>query len=536
MAGWLGVTISTLVLISVLGPQTPAAASGPAKAPAPVEAGSRDYASDRAIVGIVRAERSAAADTIEDEGGDIVDYDRTGSFFVVETSSDSAEWSEAVEDDGAVRYAEPDWKISAADLAPADPAWGKLWGHTQIEAPAAWRTTTGSNDVVVGVIDSGVDYRHEDLAAQMWVNRNEDPTTPGDDDGNGFKNDVHGIDCVNDDSDPMDDNGHGTHVAGTIGAAANNGKGIAGVAWNVKLMALKFLDADGTGYTSDAIQCLHYAINNGAHVTNNSWGGAGFSRTLQDAIRVAGSRNQLFVAAAGNDGADNSTQPHYPSSYDLDNVISVAASGRDDALASFSNYGSSSVDLAAPGVGILSTVPNGYASYSGTSMAAPHVAGTAALLLAADPSLRSNAPGLRVAILDNVDPVPSLKGKVGTGGRLNVARAVWPDAPTAIHIHDIATSLKSIKRRVAKATVTIAVATENEDGITGARVSLRWSTGGTPTCITDEAGICSVSKRVKKTVAAKLKVSVTSVSHDSLLYDAAAGHTSEGLSRIGMSV
>lgn len=532
----LATALSAVTLVSLLAPAAPALAKGrtPAPAPAPAQAPAPDYAAGRAIVGIAPAERSEAADTIEDEGGDIVDYSRSGSFFVVETSSDSAEWAEVVEDDAAVRFAEPDWKISAADITPADPAFGMQWGHGQIDAPAAWRTTTGSDDVVVAVIDSGVDYRHEDLAAQMWVNPNEDPTTPGDDDGNGFKNDIHGIDCANDDSDPMDDAGHGTHVAGTIGAAANNNKGIAGTSWDVKIMALKFMDADGVGYTSDAIQCLYYAVNHGAHITNNSWGGPSFSRTLQDAIRFAGSRNQLFVAAAGNDGTDNSALPQYPASYDLDNVISVAASGRDDALASFSNFGASSVDLAAPGVGILSTVPNGYASYSGTSMASPHVAGAAALLLAADPSLGSDVARLRGALLDNVDPVPALEDKVATGGRLNVARALRPDAPIAMHVHDVATSLQRAGKRYVRATVTVSVATEKEEAMAGAAVALAWSIGGSPTCVTDAEGTCSVSRRVRKAAARNLSASVTMVSHDLVDYEVLDGHTAVELKQIAI--
>jgi thermitase len=523
----LTLAIFAAAIVSLLVPTAPAVAGERVNASESTHKPSPDYASDRAIVGIKPAERSEAASMIEDEGGDVVEYSRTGSFFVVETSSDSAEWSEIVEDEDSVRYAEPDWQLSASDIAPTDPSWDRLWGLSQIEAPAAWQQSTGSNDVVVGVIDTGVDYTHEDLATQMWVNPNENPATPDDDDNNGWNNDIHGIDCANDDSDPIDDHGHGTHVAGTIGAAANNGKGVVGTAWNVKIMALKFLEADGTGYTSDAIECLYYAINNGAHVTNNSWGGGSFSKTLQEAIRFAASRDQLFIAAAGNDGLDTTVQPHYPASYDVDNVISVAATNQEDSLAMFSNYGTTSVDLAAPGVAIMSTVPGGYGSMSGTSMATPHVSGAAALLLGADPSLRSDAARLRSAILDNVDKVPSLEGKLSTGGRLNVARAVWPDRPTSIHIQDFASSTEGVSKRYWKATVTVTIANDKQESMAGAKVTLAWSRGASSSCITDVEGACSVSKRFSKRSVRKVTASVTSVEHADLPYEAADNYQAD---------
>jgi subtilisin family serine protease len=338
-----------------------------------------------------------------------------------------------------VLYAEPNYKRYIA-LMPNDPRVSELWGlhnigqaggtvDADIDAPEAWDITTGSSTVVVGVIDSGVDYTHPDLAANMWVNPGEIPGNSIDDEGNGYVDDVYGIDTANGDSNPMDDAGHGTHVSGTIGAVGNNGVGVVGVNWNVRIMALKFLDENGGGWTDDAIECLDYAtmmkttygVN--LKLTSNSWGGGGFSQALEDAIAASGSAGMLFMAAAGNDGTNNDSIPHYPSNYDLDNILAVAATDRNDNLASFSSYGVTSVDLGAPGVSILSTTPgNTYSLYDGTSMATPHVAGAAALLWADDPTLTPQE--VRQILFSNVDPVPSLTGRVMTGGRLNVYNAL----------------------------------------------------------------------------------------------------------------
>ena len=214
-----------------------------------------------------------------------------------------------------------------------------------------------SANVLVGVIDTGVDYNHPDLAANIWTNPGEIAGNGIDDDGNGYIDDVHGYDFVNNDGDPMDDNGHGTHFSGTIGGVGNNGIGVAGVNWNVKIMALKFLDSGGSGSTANAVAGVQYATMMGVDVTSNSWGGGGFSQALYDAIDAAGAANIAFVAAAGNNGANNDTSPAYPAAYDLPNIISVAATDDNDELASFSNYGAASVDLGAPGVDILSTLP-----------------------------------------------------------------------------------------------------------------------------------------------------------------------------------
>ena len=226
-----------------------------------------------------------------------------------------------------------------------------------IDAPEAWDVTTGSGDVVVGVVDSGVDYTHPDLAANMWRNPFEVAGDGVDNDANGYVDDLHGINAVANSGNPMDDNGHGTHVAGTIAAVGNNGIGVTGVAWNAKVMALKFLAADGTGSTADAIECLNYAVsmrNKGVNIrlTNNSWGGGGFEAALRDTITRTGNAGMLFVAAAGNGGADgigdnNDVYASYPSNYDVANVVAVAATDRYDNLAGFSNYGASYVELSA---------------------------------------------------------------------------------------------------------------------------------------------------------------------------------------------
>lgn len=303
---------------------------------------------------------------------------------------------------------------------PSDPQYNQLWGMTSIDAPGAWNTTTGSSSVVVAVIDTGVDYNHRDLAANIWTNPGEIAGNGVDDDRNGFVDDIHGYDFANNDGNPMDDNGHGTHVSGTIAAVANNGQGVAGVNWSSSVMALKFLGSDGSGYLSDAIRAVNYAtmmrtqygVN--VRVMNNSWGGGEYSAALESAIRASGNADILFVAAAGNDGTNNDANPQYPANYNPPNVISVAAVDQNDRLASFSCYGATTVDVAAPGVSIYSTTPgNRYAIYSGTSMATPFVTGVAALAWAADPT--ASVAEVRNAIIAGADRVASLSGKVASG-------------------------------------------------------------------------------------------------------------------------
>ena len=347
--------------------------------------------------------------------------------------------SDAVADlermDGVV-YAEPDHVVRQTTV-PNDPLLSYEWDMTTIRAPEAWDVTTGSSQVTVALVDTGIDATHPDLAPNLWTNPGESgggrETNGRDDDGNGLIDDVHGWDLVDRDAQPQDGNGHGTHVSGTIAARGNDATGVAGLSWSAGLMPLRVLGDDGSGYVSDAITAYTYAARNGARVVNASLGGPSFSRSERDAIAAA--PNTLFVVAAGNHGADNDTMRDYPCDYDLANVVCVAASDRDDSLAAFSNYGPVNVDLAAPGVDIASTWPGDrWALLDGTSMATPHVSGAAALLLAHDGGL--SVAGLRSALLSSVHPVAGLAGRVATGGRLDVAAALSvpaaaPEPPAA---------------------------------------------------------------------------------------------------------
>ncbi|MDH5229436.1 MAG: S8 family serine peptidase [Gammaproteobacteria bacterium] len=329
-----------------------------------------------------------------------------------------------------IEYVEPNYLISV-NLTPNDPRFSDQYalnniGQTNgtsdadVDALEAWNISSG-NEVLVAVLDTGVDYNHPDLRANIWANPNE--TINGiDDDNNGYVDDIRGWDFANSDNDPFDDHMHGTHVSGIIAAVGNNGIGVTGVNWRAKIIPLKFISDVGIGSTANAILALEYAVNMGARISNSSWGGGPFSQALFDAIQAANQAGHLFVAAAGNDGLDANApggQLHYPSSFNLPNIISVAASNDFDQLASFSNYGVVSVDLAAPGFQILSTLPNGvYNPMSGTSMASPMVAGAASLILSVAPNL--SVAQLRATLLDNVDVKANLNGFVATAGRLNV--------------------------------------------------------------------------------------------------------------------
>lgn len=311
---------------------------------------------------------------------------------------------------------------------PNDSQW-PLWGMKKIQAPQVWESQTGNGDFLVAVVDSGIDAEHADLDDNMWVNSGEygsdglgglKQENGIDDDGNGYVDDWQGWDFYNDDNDPMDDNNHGTHCAGVIGAEGDNAQGVAGVCWDVSLVAVKILDSDGEGASdTEIVNGILYAADLGARVQNNSWGGYGFSAVTKEAIETVNSNEVLFVAAAGNFNNDNDSHPFYPASYDVDNIISVAATDANDQLASFSHIGTGTVDLAAPGVGIVSTVPGGYESMDGTSMAAPHVSGAIALLWSSSPTL--DYMEVKEAVLNSADKLPSLTGKMVSGGRLNVS-------------------------------------------------------------------------------------------------------------------
>ncbi len=340
-------------------------------------------------------------------------------------------------DDPADTYRPQDLLERPSDSLPNDPHFGEQWALNNVgqdggkagadlSALQAWEKTKGSREVVVAVLDTGVDYNHLDLVTNMWVRPDNVPQYV--DPNLGRYNDIQGYDANANVADPMDDNGHGTHCAGIIGAEGNNGEGIAGINWNVQIMPLKFLGRGGFGSTKDAIEAINYAIDRkqkgvNLRVISASWGSTQNSTALEDAIRAAGENGILFVAAAGNNGTDNDKRPHYPSNYNLPNVISVAALDRTDSLASFSNFGIKSVHIAAPGREIVSTwLGNAYREASGTSMATPYVSGVAALIVANDPEI--SVEKLREKVLRSVDKIDSLNGKVSTGGRINAAKAL----------------------------------------------------------------------------------------------------------------
>jgi len=417
----------------------------------------------RLLSGLNAAERSALSQV----GGTVLrGHERLG-ILVIRPRLAVGAAVESLLRSGTVAYAEPDYRLRASAV-PDDPQFGQQWSLHNIgqEVPAgsgrfgtsdadidgmeAWDVQKIAPGVVVAVMDTGVDYRHPDLALNMWVNPGEVAGNGIDDDGNGWVDDVHGIDTCNYDSDPDDDYryAHGTHVAGIVGARGDNGVGVTGVAWRTKIMALKFLCADGGGYDSGAVALIDYLLAvKAAHgytrvIMNASWGGSGDSAALEDAIDTAGDEGVLMVAAAGNAGMDTDVTPVYPASYGLVNVLSVGASDSNDAPAYFSNHGCNSVDVYAPGVDILSTVlhtAKGYASYSGTSMAAPLVSGMAALVWQRHAT--RSLPQVKAMLMNSVDPVGTLEGQAVTQGRVNLQQAlgapwnvpvVWDVSPALI--------------------------------------------------------------------------------------------------------
>ncbi len=359
---------------------------------------------------------------------------------------------------------------------PNDAYYAYEWGLRNTAATSAWDVTTGSAATVVADIDTGIDYTHPDLYQNIWINQDEIPTslksklrdTDGDGvissydlnssrnaglvndlngnsyidgadllgawsngadgDRNGYVDDIVGWDFANNDNNPMDEVGHGTHTAGTIGATGNNGIGVTGVAWKVAMMAVKIFDDVGNSATNDAIAAaIRYVVNEGARVSNNSWGGSGGggATAIYNAIKYASDKGHMFVVAAGNNGINNDTSywRSYPASYDLPNVISVAASTSTGSLAYFSNYGRTSVDLAAPGTDILSTYLDGsYAFMSGTSMAAPHVTGTVALMLSQNPN--KSISSIKSALMNGADQTLGLRYASASGGELNIGNAL----------------------------------------------------------------------------------------------------------------
>ncbi|MDQ2983090.1 MAG: S8 family serine peptidase, partial [Actinomycetota bacterium] len=362
----------------------------------------------------------------------------------------------------AVRYAEPNY-IVHADALPNDPSFGELYGLRNTgqsilgttgtpgadisaadprwdKSAGAWGVSTGSKANVVAVVDTGIDYNHPDLAANVWSAPAAFTVTIGSKTITCAAG-THGFNAINNTCNPLDDNDHGSHVSGTIGAVGNNAVGVVGVNWTASIMGAKFLDASGSGTTTNAINAIEFTIQAKAklgsaanvRVLSNSWGGGGFNQALLDEINKANTNNMLFAAAAGNNGTNNDTTPHYPSSYNAPNVVAVAATDNKDQRASFSNYGATSVDLGAPGVDVLSTTRgNTYSYFSGTSMATPHVSGAAALILS---KCTLDTAQLKNTLLNNTDPIASMAGITVTGGRLNVNKAIrscaTPTVPAA---------------------------------------------------------------------------------------------------------
>lgn len=337
----------------------------------------------------------------------------------------------------AFQLIEPNAVLRVAKL-PNDPDLSQLWGlkntgqadatpqvgvpGVDIDAERAWDITTGSDQVVIAVIDTGIDYNHPDLKANVWTNAAEANGTSGiDDDGNGIIDDIHGAnfaDPGHPTGNPLDDQGHGSHCSGTIGGTGDDGVGVVGVNWQTRIMGVKFLGSDGSGSLEGAILAIDYATKMKARVQSNSWAGGNYSNLLLEAIQRANDAGILFVAAASNSAGDNDASPVYPATYAVPNIVSVAAVDNRGQLADFSNYGKTTVHLAAPGVEIYSSITNaGHDSWSGTSMATPHVSGVAGLLLANDPTL--SVTDLKAKLLAGARPLASLRNRTITGGVLN---------------------------------------------------------------------------------------------------------------------
>ena len=411
-----------------------------------------DYRADRILIKPRAAKsRSALNAARQLVGGKIQrSFPTLGNLQVVQLAPDVSvpRALKIYRESGLVEFAEPDYILRAA-RAPNDPAysgeplwnlnnWGQLGGTSgsDIHAAEGWDLNTDASSVLVCVIDSGLRVTHEDLARNLWINPGEIPANGIDDDHNGYVDDIHGINAIAENGNLVDEPSHGTHVAGTLGAIGDNGIGIVGVAWRARIMGCKFLDENFQGAVSDAIECIEYAKANGAKVINASWGGVTsgpfFSTALYDAIADARDAGIIFVAAAGNFSLNNddSSNAFFPASFDLDNIISVAATTRDDGLAHFSDYGAGSVDLGAPGYVVyscMSTADDAYGYDNGTSMSSPHVAAACALAWARFPN--ENYQQIIQRVLAGVDVVPALVGKCRTGGRLNLEK-VLAGAPT----------------------------------------------------------------------------------------------------------
>ncbi len=380
---------------------------------------------------------------------EIKPFETKSDLFVLKLKSDdqTAQFLQAAGTNPNLVYAEPNYILRIVgkrggepENIPTDTDFGLLWGMknigqkdssgvegkagADIGAAKAWAITTGNREISVAVIDTGVDYNHTELKNNIFINTAEIAGNGIDDDANGFIDDVHGWNFAGvSTNDPMDDNEHGTHCSGTIGAGGNDGNKIAGVTWNVRILPIKFLTGTGSGTLADAVKSIQYATKMNVNIMSNSWGGGGFTQTMFDAIKEAQDKGIFFIAAAGNDGQNSDSSAHYPAGYQLDNVFAVAASTNLDTLASFSTYGKRTVHIAAPGHKIYSSVPkDGYDTFSGTSMATPHVAGAAALLWGTDTKM--TYLDVKERLMKSRDFIPSLTRKVASSGRLNVYNAI----------------------------------------------------------------------------------------------------------------
>ncbi|MGH8021253.1 MAG: S8 family serine peptidase, partial [Opitutaceae bacterium] len=375
---------------------------------------------------------------------------------------------------------EPNFLQFPFQATPSDYHAAEMWGLENIEAPAAWTVSTGSASVVVAVIDTGIDLTHPDLVSNIWINAAEMPGNGIDDDGNGFIDDVSGWNFAEGNTTAADADDHGTHVSGIIGAIGGNDAGIAGINWSVRIIPLRVGNRTfESGNTLNALRYVNTMRERGVKIVavNASFGGGAFSMLFRDELAKARDHGVLFVAAAGNDNADNDATPVYPANYDLENIISVAAIRPGNELSAFSNRGASTVDLAAPGTGIRSTVRGGgYEFFNGTSMAAPHVAGAAALIAAVNPGMEPEA--IRGRILASVDVIPALTNLVATDGKLNLRRAVAPSlVPPSVSITTPAAGMVLMDRPGVPLELTATLAEEN--GVS-ASASIVWETAEGP--------------------------------------------------------
>ncbi len=406
----------------------------------------REVASQEVLVKFRPMTRANTQDVAQAEDiEDVKDVGGNGALLFRSRSKNATQLVRNLSARPDVEFVEPNFIVHAA-ATPNDPRFGELWGlrntgqtingsvgtaGADIGAVPAWDISTGSAATVVGVVDTGIEYTHPDLAANVWSAPSAFTVTIG---GTPITCAAgsHGFNAITNTCDPMDDNNHGTHVSGTIGGVGNNAAGVVGVNWTTSIVGLKFLDSSGSGSTSAAVNAIEFAIqaklafagSAGANVRvlSNSWGGAGYSQTLLDEINRAGANDMLFLAAAGNNGSNNDSSPFYPANYNASNLVAVAATDNRDGLAFFSNFGATTVNLGAPGVSVLSTIRGGsYAYFDGTSMATPHVSGAAALVLS---RCSLSTAELRTSLLNSVDPVAALAGRTTTGGRLNVYRAI----------------------------------------------------------------------------------------------------------------